>query len=1541
MGGNEDTHALALTPARPITDIKGIDAMAATNETLIPPEELAPHSTVPDIEIPTVGLPESPSVSELELRAAASLLVRSWQILPKGPSAKGLKLRLKSLTARLKDRLAACKAIATKELTPQLELLESTRMFEAALLSADAASETVAGLPRVQLADGSDLPRVMDLAVGYLTVAKGVWSAQSLSIYMETAQRHGHLLLEEVRVVPQALKIAQLEYILDRADEAFAAGPLPGIEESPFSAPIHSLRRLNQFEWRELLESLITFDALLRQDPAGVFGLMEEETRAAYQMRVADLAASADMGESETARMALTLAQEASRRTETNPRCTRRLSHIGYYLFAEGLPELRRRIGYHPPFMQTLRDTLRRYNEDFYILGIFTLSLLLIVALISPLVPYHHFWPVMFALLLALLPASQGGVDLVNSTVSALLHAESLPKIDFSKGIPDDAKTLVVVPSLLLNEAQVRDLFEELEARYLSNHDPNLNFGLLTDLADAAARPFDEDKNLLVNLAVRMIDELNAKYAAENASGRGGRFVLLHRHRVFNARQGVWMGWERKRGKLLDLNKFLLNELDAFPIKAGPVEVLQGTKYVITLDSDTQLPRGTAARMVGTLAHPLNQAIVDPRSRIVTAGYGILQPRVGVSVSSASRSRLAALYSGETGFDIYTRAVSDVYQDLFGEGIFAGKGIYDVAVLRQVLDRRFPRNALLSHDLIEGAYVRAGLVTDIEIIDDYPSQYSAHTRRKHRWVRGDWQIAQWIFGTVPDEDNKPVENPISTISRWKIFDNLRRSLVEPVTFLLLLCGWFFLTGGPAYWTAATIVLLLLPTLVQFEFNLGRAALKLSLPAARDGIEAMWASAGLTLLNLIFLPHHMLLALDAILRSLNRKFISGKHMLEWETAAQSEAGSRKTHLDLYLLLCPLLSLCVAITMLPHHRGALLPAAPVLILWALAPAVSRWLNSSPTRADSPLTPEETTFLRRQALLIWRYFAEFGGEQNHWLIPDNVEETDTLQVRKLSPTNLGMLFNSRQAAYEFGFLTLPEFAQASLGTLATYEKLEKDHGHIYNWYDIETLKAISPFTVSAVDSGNLAAGLYTLYAGALDLLKRPILSPASFAGIRLMQDWIARTISRKPPIRASDDALIAHTSNLFADTAAIASESPDTAWVVAECNRRMAALRIYIERYAPWRLPEFEPLFESAPLATEIDSKSPPLESAAAYAQTIQAKLAEADASFAPGSALSGLCGKLRSLITIAEHNLRTLHADIAAIAGQAEAHAEAMEYGFLLLEERQLLSIGYDGPTRKLHSACYDLLASEARIASFLAVAKGDIPQQSWFRLDRSHVLVQGRACLLSWTGTMFEYMMPALWMKSFPNTLIHRSLEAAVQIQRDHLKKYPGMIPWGISESGFATTDALGRYGYQAWGIPSLALKYGAEDGPVIAPYATFLALPLLRGEAIANLCRMTELGWTGAYGFYEAADYTQGTSPRLVRSWMAHHQGMSLLALTNLLGDNIFQRWFHANPRVKASELLLHEKALSKDTLKTLEERRLQERKPEERSVPEPVPEQA
>ncbi len=1481
-----------------------------TSEPLLPP-------TAPTLDVPA-GLPEKPSVSDAALRTHAEALSRHWQAIPR-PTTNGLTQRLDSLQQRLTAILSACRKTTTStELTPQLELLESTRMLEAPLLHSEETTSAFAELPHVRVKGDKELPRVVNLSEGYLSAAQGIWSPESLTVYTQQAQTRDPLLLEEITVLPQALRLAQLEYILDRAEEAFRSGDLPPIEQSPFSATLHSMRRLNQFEWRTVLEPLIAFDAILRQDPVGVFPFMEDETRHIYHLRVAELARHADASEVETAQIALDLARQSVRTPDPDPRQARRNAHIGYYLFAEGLPTLSQRIDYNSPPIERLRSFLRSWKEDFYILGIFTLSCLLIVAIIAPLVPHNAFWPVMAALLLALIPASQGAVDLVNNTVTALMKAHSLPKIDFSKGVTPDATTFVVVPTLLLREQQVHELFDELEARYLSNQDPNIHFGLLTDLPDIETRPLDEDTNPLALLAAQCVEELNQKYAGQN----GGSFFLLHRHRIFNARQGVWMGWERKRGKLLDLNKFLLRQHDSFPLKVGPLNLLNEVRYVITLDSDTQLPRGTAARMAGTMAHPLNQAIVNPKLRIVTAGYGILQPRVGVSVSSAASSRLASLYSGETGFDIYTRAVSDVYQDLFGEGSFAGKGIYEVSILQQVLDRRFPRNALLSHDLIEGSYARAGLVTDIEIIDDYPSHYSAHTRRKHRWVRGDWQIARWLLNRVPDESGHYVANPINTISRWKILDNLRRSLVEPVTFLLFLLGWFVLPGGALYWTIAGLVLLLLPSFVQLAFNLGRALFKLSFVGAREGVTTFASSFGFTILNLTFLPHHMLLSLDAIIRSLVRSFFSGKRLLEWETAAQAESGTSKHSLDIYLQLSPVIAIVIGAALAFTHLPSLYAAAPVLLLWAVAPLVAHWLNSPPRHEEGPLTQQDSLFLHQQALQIWRYFQEFGDEKNHWLIPDNVEEKDLVQIRKLSPTNLGMLFNARQAAVEFGFLTLSDFVRDTLGTLNTYERLEKQRGHIYNWYDIETLRAIPPLTISSVDSGNLTASLYTLQSGALDLLKRPLLNLDVFACLEEMQ---AKPLKAASSDQQETDAaqLRAHVRFLLQQTAAPAepvSVENDLAnagremWLAHELNRRLNALSIFAQDYAPWTLPQFEALFALSQLSQPEDHIIPTVQQASDYAASLNARIASAIPALPQDSPLAASAITLRALLTDAIPRLEQLKADLATTASEAGRHADAMHYGFLFVESRQLLSIGYDGTKQELHSACYDLLASEARIASFIAVAKGDIPQQSWFRLDRSHILADGHAALLSWTGTMFEYLMPSLWMRTFPDTLMSRALESAALIQREYVRN----IPWGISESGFAKKDPQGRYSYQAWGIPALALKYGAEDGPVISPYSTFLTLATLRKDAIANLRRMASMNWLGNYGFYEAADYTATQQPELVRSWMAHHQGMCLLALTNLLKNNVVQRWFHSTPRIRAAELLLHEKPLSKVTLKAL-----------------------
>ena len=1454
------------------------------------------------------------------VRQRAAAFAASAPVLRRPEHATGLPSLIRAAEDLLARILARCKVVdATGATSPTArELLENSRLFDSALADVRGALNLLSEQPHVlstgpaerSLPRGSsfETPHVVALSSDYLGAVELGWSQQTLKAYIAEIQAAEPLHLQEVLLLPPALKFALVQKLLDvaarllRADATATAGDAELIARG-----IRSLREMSQLEWRALLEGMIAFDGLLRQDPAGVYERMDEESRNAYRLRVALIASRSDMSEMRVAATALELAREATGRAYVNPRLAARESHIGYYLVAEGFELLSTRAGYHPTSLERLRTFVRRHADTLYIGGIEVMTALLIAAVVLPLLPHQfEMLSVLFAVFLALIPASQGAVDLLNKIMTALLDARALPKLDFREGVPLEASTLVAVPTLLLNEKQVGDLFDTLEARYLTNVDPNIHFALLTDLPDSTSRPNMNDLDPLVELAMKRTENLNKKYVGAG----GGSFLLLHRRRVFNPKQGVWMGWERKRGKLLDLNQLLAGRYDGFPVKVGDLKALARVKFVITLDSDTQLPRDTAHRLIGTMVHPLNRAIIDSASRIVTKGYGILQPRVGISVRSASASRFAAIYSGETGYDIYTRAVSDVYQDLYGEGIFTGKGIYEAGVLQEVLDRRFPRNALLSHDLVEGAYVRAGLVTDVEVIDDYPSHYSAHIRRNHRWVRGDWQIMRWLLPRVPDEQGQRVHNPISTISAWKIFDNMRRSLVEPLTFLLFVCGWLFLPGSPLYWTIATLIFLTLPVLTEFLFAIARMLLDGNLAAFPDAVRTLVSGLGFTLLNVIFLPHHAILQIDAVVRSLVRSLITGRRLLEWETAAESESSNQQSAADRYLGWMPVLAGAIGALLFYVHPPRLIPAAPILALWAISPLVTRWLNGRKYAEPRPLSKRENAFLRETALRTWRYFEEFGGQSNHYLIADHVEEDQLYQDRKISPTNLGLLLNARQAALELGYLTLPEFAALTEGSLATYGTLKRHRGHPLNWYDIETLEPLRPQIVSAVDSGNLAASLYSLHGGTLELLSRPLLSDALIEGISDCQ----QQITRKPSAhRSSNPSWREKVEWILSCEQEIAGGSNDT-WSQQELARRVRAAAAFLRDCVPWLLPE------NASLLNQSETlQVPTLADAPAFARKLANRVQQS------GEAAV----TLRQELFAAADRLDSLVARVRSISDEAQRYADEMDFSFLIVPSRKLLSIGYEVETGKLYDACYDLLASEARTAVYIAVSKNDIPQESWFKLDRTHALVEGQPVLLSWTGTMFEYLMPALWMRSYPNALISRSLQAVPHIQRAYVKG----IPWGISESAFAQRDTSGRYGYKAWGIPALALKYEAEDGPVISPYSTFLALNLDQEHALRNIQRMRSAAWFAEYGFYEAADYIHSRrgsrrTPEIVRSWMAHHQGMILLSITNRLTDQAFQRWFHLNARLRATELLLHEKPVQAKSLAGVKERKTKGTKP-------------
>jgi cyclic beta-1,2-glucan synthetase len=1460
----------------------------------------------------------SPNRDRETLRHNAADLAAALAWLPNTPSSQIFPERSTALLRALRPILSALQSSAPKPSHSEdfHWLYDNERLIETEAQNTAGDLRFHTDIPHVRTPAGEIVPRTLALAEAYVESVAGVFDEQEFIAFMESFQQAGDLRSHELQTVVPALKLVLLEQIVQRARKVMR-DPHDGSQS--LRTFVHSLQDVGHTSWKEALERLNVIDRILRKDPAGAYPQMDPDSRQYYRRKLTHIAEHSDFPEVRVAEHVLALAQQAHRRTYPNARIGLRESHVGYYLVDKGVPLLEKEIGFRPPFKQRLQQLLKTHPDEFILVGIALLTLVITAfAVIRLTNPNSSLALILLSLLVFLLPSSQSAVQLMNYLVTTLLPPEILPKLDFEDSVPDDCVTLVAVPSLLLKEPQVRELVDDLEVRFLGNHDPNIHFALLTDLPDSR-EPARED-NPLITLCSELVEKLNAKYA----NRKMGSFFLFHRHRVYNPREKAWMGWERKRGKLLDLNKLLRGRYDSFPVKIGDLSVLPRVRFVITLDSDTELPRGTAQRLIGTLAHPLNQAIIDPMKNIVVAGYGILQPRVGVSVQSTARSRLAAIFAGETGFDIYTRAISDAYQDLYGEGSFTGKGIYEVDAVLQVLDRRFPRNSLLSHDLIEGAYARAGLVSDIEVIEGYPSHYSAYNRRKHRWLRGDWQIAGWLFPFVPTESSGSVPNPISLLSRWKIFDNLRRSLIEPATFLLFLAGWF--SNEPGLWTIAALIVLFLPTLFQFAVDLSRALSRLNFRALRDCAAGFYTASANVLFTLIFLPHQTLLSLDAVVRALVRRFVTQQRLLEWETAAEAElAKERRGPVDRYLNWTPVLAVAIGLLVWAFSPRDLLSALPILLLWASSKLVAIWLNQPPIPVRNQASAKDVRFLRRISLGTWRYFAEFSTAEHHWLIPDNVVADPLVVAARVSPTNIGLLLNTRQVACEFGYLTVPEFAELTLHSLETISSLEKYRGHLLNWFDTHTLQPLTPRFVSSVDSGNLLASLWTLEHGCKDRLRQPVLQACLAEGfldyLRILvaagfvpKKTLSRFVRQSKTDRWLNSMLELNEEALGStDLAAMHPERTATVqWFLDEAKLRLRNIRQTVELYAPWFSPQFAE-FRSDPALNPQQLDSISLEQLPEFIDKLMTRVNWASHSSAKDNrALSDL---FRQKLVAAKMNALRLITDLQNIALLASALAEAMDFGFMLSPRRKLVSVGYNVDKDRLEPACYDLLATESRTAVFIAIAKEDIPQDTWFLLGRVHTLGAGRPVLLSWSGTTFEYLMPSLWMRSYHNTLLERSRLGAVRAQQEYAKRKG--VPWGISESAHSKLDDAGNFGYYAFGLPGLSMHKPEVDSLVISPYSTLLSLTADPQAALENLRRMGKLGWFGPYGFYESADYSVGRSfwrrrHQIVRCWMAHHQGMSMLALANFLDDNIVQKWFHAEPRVQATELLLHEKPIAR-----------------------------
>jgi cyclic beta-1,2-glucan synthetase len=1292
-------------------------------------------------------------------------------------------------------------------------------------------------------------------------------------------------------------------------------------DQVSISNSIGSLRFLGAMDWRKFVETMSAVEQTLCEDPGGVYSKMDFATRDQYRHVVEKIAKNSRLSENEVARVAVRLAVESEGMTGGDDRA----KHVGFYLIDKGFDRFQRLTGARLSFTETIRKAIRRLPLYFYLGAVSLITVIFAGCLLAKAYSEGLRGPwVWIICLISFFCVSQLAIALVNWLTTCIVSPNALPRMDFSKGISPESSALVVVPTMLTGAENVKHLIDALEIRFLANRDENLRFALLTDFKDAVEETTPEDMPLL-SLARQGIEDLNVKYKTSKSDA----FLLFHRPRRFNPRDHIWMGYERKRGKLEELNSFLRGgSRPSFSLIVGNRSGLEQVKYIITLDTDTQLPSDAARKLVGAMAHPLNRPQFDKKRQRVIAGYGVLQPRVAVSLPGTNSSRYARMWGTDAGIDPYTRVVSDVYQDLFGEGSFIGKGIYDVDAFEQALRGRFPENRILSHDLIEGCYARAGLLSDVQLYEENPSSYSADVSRRHRWIRGDWQLFRWLLPGIPGPDRRFHANPLSLLSRWKIFDNLRRSLSSSALTLLFVLGWTALPA-PWFWTLSLLGIMLIPSLIASLLNLfqkpvdvlpGQHILAVSRGCAR--------SVGQDAFMIACLPYEAFYSSDAILRTVWRMLVVNRRLLEWNPSGGSDLTSRKGLAGACrtMWIAPFIAVAAAVHLALSRPEALLIALPVLALWFTSPLIAWWVSEPLKRRETRLSSYQINFLRKISRKTWSFFETFVGPEDHWLPPDNYQEHLLARVaHRTSPTNMGLSLLANLTAWDFGYISTVKLIERTANTFRTMESMERYRGHFYNWYDTETLKPLLPMYVSTVDSGNLAAHLLTLRAGLASIPDEKIMGSKVFDGLldtlRVLMD-------------VAGESMRVRFSQVLEDLESLSAKRPDTLNVTRESLSRLAASVLEVcedldttpENQTAWWARAFAGQCRTAlddltflaawtelPLSSRILGDYPALNEI----PTLR-NLADFEREF-----LTAMTKRLDWTPEEAEQ-LGALSRAIQEANSRARARVRMIEdlvsqsiefvridYDFLYDESRHLLAIGFNTSENRRDASYYDLLASEARLSSFVAIAQGHLPLESWFALGRLLTTAAGEPILLSWSGSMFEYLMPLLVMPTYEHTLLDETYKAAVAIQIEYGKKRG--VPWGVSESGYNRIDGHLNYQYSAFGVPGLGLKRGLAGELVVAPYASALALMVAPEEACRNLEELAALGFEGKYGFYEAIDYTpthlpHGQTNAVVRSFMAHHQGMSLISLAAFLLERPMQRRFESDPSFQAIMLLLQER---------------------------------
>ncbi len=1325
---------------------------------------------------------------------------------------------------------------------------------------------------------------------------------------------------------------------------------------------ITSMRLLSSLNWRDFFESLSMVDRVLEKDP--VYSKMDFLTRDRYRHVIEKLSKKTQSSEIEISEKLIQIISDVEVKSPEDSR----KSHIGYYLIGQGAKKLHLDLAYQNRllYFAQAHPNLIYFGLMGILLGFFCAAPLVYSVL------HGASLALLFGIsLLILIPCSDLALTFSNFILTHAIRPKNLPKLDFSSGIPETARTMVVIPCMLSNPKVVLELVEKIEIHFLGNSDNQLLFALLTDFTDADTEIFSTDDDL-VRLATESLELLNQKYKGAKAK----RFFLFHRRRQWNESENAWMGWERKRGKIHEFNRLLRgNKNTSFTMVTAPRELLQSVRFVITLDADTQLPRDTARKMVGTIMHPLNQAKFDQNLGRVVDGYGVLQPRIGISLESSGRSAFAKLFSGNTGIDPYTTAVSDVYQDLYHEGSYTGKGLYDVDAFEAALNNRIPENSILSHDLFEGLFARTALLTDVELIDDYPQSYHSYFTRQHRWTRGDWQISSWILPFVRNQKNAWVRNRLPLISRWKIFDNLRRSFVSLALFLWLVLAWSSLPGSPLFWTASALFIIVSPGLFHaiyesflclFKQNQSRFLL------ARFNIKTSLLQC---FLRIVFLAHQAIIHLDALIRVLYRKNISKLKLLEWAPAAHMESQKFSLNLPFWQSCWPTegaLLACALFTLIVKPPRQLMPALILLalyLLWFSHPAVAFWISRKSIRRKEILKPEAKIIYRQIARRTWHYFESFVGSSDNWLPPDNHQEfPQALTAHRTSPTNIGLYLLSALSAYDMGFVSSIKFIKLLNATLESMKKLEMHEGHYYNWYDTQSLQTLHPKYVSTVDSGNLAGYLLVTREACLKFSKYFVVDQKVFSGLRdllliaegelkasgLFSSEMNAHFSQCYQLLSSSevennldwaivlDELALSFENISDLILKITSSPADfdikktLVWIEA-AGLQLKETKNDLKMVAPWanssRLgftsqiasysevlsSRWEKLVRVSIQNCQFSEISKIHEHILKELKEIRDQISQKnDQSINQVSGHLTLGRELTNELSLLIDATLAGKAFVLGLLSEAEEAAQfleqqfgSMNFSFLLDKLRGVFSIGYNVTEGKFDSGLYDLLGSESRLASFLAIAKGDATQEHWFLLGRQLVPVSGGRALISWTASMFEYLMPNLIMRNYENTLLNESIHSVVSRQIQYGNE--NRVPWGVSEAGYNARDLQFNYQYGPFGIPGLGLKRGLSQDLVISPYSTILAAQIRPIAAYDNLKVLIENKLLREYGFYESIDYTSERLPEnqkfaVVKSFMAHHQGMSLVSINNMLHDNIMHDRFHSDTRVMATRLLLQER---------------------------------